>query len=198
MNITIKRYMHFGFHKYCLQSSPLKTVGAHTSSNGLKSSPVTKAKGIFLFALRSTNKKIEQRTKRPMATSLSATTPRLTFASPTLQTLYTRLSIPLSLSLPLSSSHFLSDPKTLSSVSRHPRGLLSHCRRHRRCFAARADSDNGAEPARHYDFDLFTIGAGSGGVRASRFAANFGSSVAVCELPFSTISSDTTGGFGGT
>ncbi|KAE8660683.1 Glutathione reductase [Hibiscus syriacus] len=49
-----------------------------------------------------------------------------------------------------------------------------------------------------YDFDLFTIGAGSGGVRASRFAANFGASVAVCELPFSTISSETTGGVGGT
>ncbi|PPR83769.1 hypothetical protein GOBAR_AA36948 [Gossypium barbadense] len=47
------------------------------------------------------------------------------------------------------------------------------------------------------DFDLFTIGAGSGGVRASRFAANFGASVAVCELPFSTISSETTGGVGG-
>ncbi|PPD97548.1 hypothetical protein GOBAR_DD05444 [Gossypium barbadense] len=40
--------------------------------------------------------------------------------------------------------------------------------------------------------------AGSGGVRASRFAANFGASVAVCELPFSTISSETTGGVGGT
>lgn len=25
-----------------------------------------------------------------------------------------------------------------------------------------------------YDFDLFTIGAGTGGVRASRFAANYG------------------------
>ncbi|KAI3773602.1 hypothetical protein L1987_48132 [Smallanthus sonchifolius] len=46
--------------------------------------------------------------------------------------------------------------------------------------------------------DLFTIGAGSGGVRASRFAANFGASLAVCELPFATISSETTGGVGGT
>ncbi len=25
-----------------------------------------------------------------------------------------------------------------------------------------------------FDFDLFTIGGGSGGVRASRFASNFG------------------------
>lgn len=35
-------------------------------------------------------------------------------------------------------------------------------------------------------------------MRASRFAANFGASVAVCELPFATISSETTGGVGGT
>ena len=33
----------------------------------------------------------------------------------------------------------------------------------------------------HYDFDLFTIGAGSGGVRASRIAAGFGARVAVAE-----------------
>ena len=32
-----------------------------------------------------------------------------------------------------------------------------------------------------YDFDLFTIGAGSGGVRASRFAANYGARVAIAE-----------------
>jgi glutathione reductase (NADPH) len=32
-----------------------------------------------------------------------------------------------------------------------------------------------------YDYDLFTIGAGSGGVRASRFAANFGARVAIAE-----------------
>jgi glutathione reductase (NADPH) len=32
-----------------------------------------------------------------------------------------------------------------------------------------------------YDFDLFVIGAGSGGVRAARFAANFGARVAVAE-----------------
>jgi glutathione reductase (NADPH) len=32
-----------------------------------------------------------------------------------------------------------------------------------------------------YDYDLFTIGAGSAGVRASRFAANFGARVAVAE-----------------
>ena len=32
-----------------------------------------------------------------------------------------------------------------------------------------------------YDYDLFTIGAGSGGVRASRMAANYGAKVAVAE-----------------
>ncbi len=32
-----------------------------------------------------------------------------------------------------------------------------------------------------YDFDLFVIGAGSGGVRAARFAADFGARVAVAE-----------------
>ncbi|MCL9982613.1 MAG: glutathione-disulfide reductase [Erythrobacter sp.] len=35
--------------------------------------------------------------------------------------------------------------------------------------------------ADHYDFDLFTIGAGSGGVRASRVAAAHGARVAVAE-----------------
>ncbi len=32
-----------------------------------------------------------------------------------------------------------------------------------------------------YDYDLFVIGAGSGGVRASRIAASFGAKVAICE-----------------
>jgi pyruvate/2-oxoglutarate dehydrogenase complex dihydrolipoamide dehydrogenase (E3) component len=35
-----------------------------------------------------------------------------------------------------------------------------------------------------YDFDLFTIGAGSGGIRASRRAAAFGARVAVAEQRF--------------
>ena len=34
---------------------------------------------------------------------------------------------------------------------------------------------------KQYDFDLFVIGAGSGGVRASRVAANLGARVAVAE-----------------
>ena len=32
-----------------------------------------------------------------------------------------------------------------------------------------------------YDYDLFTIGAGSGGVRASRVSASYGAKVAVAE-----------------
>ena len=33
----------------------------------------------------------------------------------------------------------------------------------------------------NFDFDLFVIGAGSGGVRASRVAASYGARVAVAE-----------------
>lgn len=50
-----------------------------------------------------------------------------------------------------------------------------------------------------YEYDLVTIGAGSGGVRASRMAASMhGARVAVCDLPYSPIASDETGGAGGT
>ncbi|KAF5937446.1 hypothetical protein HYC85_024952 [Camellia sinensis] len=127
-----------------------------------------------------------------MATSLSAPKLSTTFSSsPTLQTL--RRTLPISLSHPFLSPHSPSSPLFLSP--RRLRPSFSH--HHHRRFSARAESDNGAEP-RHYDFDLFTVGAGSGGVRASRFAANFGASVAVCELPFATISSETSGGVGGT
>lgn len=50
-----------------------------------------------------------------------------------------------------------------------------------------------------YDYDLFTIGGGSGGVRASRFASgNYGAKVALCEMPLDWIASDTAGGVGGT
>ncbi|PNW78971.1 hypothetical protein CHLRE_09g396252v5 [Chlamydomonas reinhardtii] len=55
-----------------------------------------------------------------------------------------------------------------------------------------------ASAGEQFDFDLFTIGAGSGGVRGSRFASSYGAKVAVCELPFDYISSDTKGGVGGT
>ncbi|KAF9612284.1 hypothetical protein IFM89_038854 [Coptis chinensis] len=49
-----------------------------------------------------------------------------------------------------------------------------------------------------YDYDLFVIGAGSGGVRASRTSAALGAKVAMCELPFHPISSEVIGGVGGT
>lgn len=116
-----------------------------------------------------------------MATSLS-----LSCSSPLLtrNTLFFTKTFPFSRSFTLPPSL---STKTLTSLSPP-----------RRTFAVRAESQNGADPTRHYDFDLFTIGAGSGGVRASRFAANFGANAAICELPFSTISSDTTGGVGGT
>ena len=49
------------------------------------------------------------------------------------------------------------------------------------------------------EYDLITLGAGSGGVRASRFSAQlYGAKVAVVELPFGFVSSNTTGGAGGT
>eukprot|EP01026_Neomeris_dumetosa_P074440 TRINITY_DN773_c1_g2_i2.p1 TRINITY_DN773_c1_g2~~TRINITY_DN773_c1_g2_i2.p1 ORF type:complete len:567 (-),score=75.99 TRINITY_DN773_c1_g2_i2:176-1795(-) len=50
-----------------------------------------------------------------------------------------------------------------------------------------------------YEYDLVTIGAGSGGTRASRWSAGqYGVKVAVVELPFGFVSSDTVGGAGGT
>lgn len=60
------------------------------------------------------------------------------------------------------------------------------------------EQSNSAAEDVQYDFDLFVIGAGSGGVRASRTAAGFGAKVAICELPFHPISSEVIGGVGGT
>ncbi|KAB5573148.1 hypothetical protein DKX38_000342 [Salix brachista] len=57
---------------------------------------------------------------------------------------------------------------------------------------------NQVEEEAHFDFDLFVIGAGSGGVRAARFSANYGAKVGICELPFHPISSEVIGGVGGT
>ncbi|XP_010693962.2 glutathione reductase, chloroplastic [Beta vulgaris subsp. vulgaris] len=59
-------------------------------------------------------------------------------------------------------------------------------------------NQSNVEDDTHYDFDLFVIGAGSGGVRAARFSANFGAKVGICELPFHPISSEVIGGVGGT
>ena len=51
----------------------------------------------------------------------------------------------------------------------------------------------------NYDYDLVTIGAGSGGTRASRISAqHYGAKVACVELPFGFLSSDDIGGAGGT
>ncbi|KAG1659727.1 hypothetical protein FOA52_012267 [Chlamydomonas sp. UWO 241] len=50
-----------------------------------------------------------------------------------------------------------------------------------------------------FQYDLICLGAGSGGVRASRFASQlYDAKVAVVELPFGFVSSDTVGGAGGT
>ena len=38
-----------------------------------------------------------------------------------------------------------------------------------------------------YDFDLYVIGAGSGGVRAARFAAGFGAKVAAVSYTHLTL-----------
>jgi glutathione reductase (NADPH) len=58
-----------------------------------------------------------------------------------------------------------------------------------------------AQPAAmvEYDFDLITLGAGSGGTRASRISAqHYGAKVACVELPFGFVATDTVGGAGGT
>ncbi|KAK3150565.1 hypothetical protein QOZ80_3AG0234850 [Eleusine coracana subsp. coracana] len=76
--------------------------------------------------------------------------------------------------------------------SRAPRPSCRH-------ISASAEASNGASAEGEYDFDLFTIGAGSGGVRASRFASTLhGARVAICEMPFATIASEEHGGLGGT
>lgn len=124
-----------------------------------------------------------------MATSLG--TPKLS-TTRTFQSLCKKFPI-----FPSSQSKTLRLPRFVS-----PEGQRQSFSHNRRFTTTRAESTNGSgsgsDSVGHYDFDLFTVGAGSGGVRASRFAANFGASVAVCELPFSTISSDSSGGVGGT
>jgi glutathione reductase (NADPH) len=42
------------------------------------------------------------------------------------------------------------------------------------------------------------LGGGSGGVRASRMASNAGARVGLCEMPYDPVSTETTGGLGGT
>ncbi|KAG6438264.1 hypothetical protein SASPL_103201 [Salvia splendens] len=117
------------------------------------------------------------------------------------------VSTPQSLNLCFKNGRLLTQKKRLFFVNNNSSKKLmlsvvhSFPCAHRSCrftTTVRAESTNGSEPSANYDFDLFTIGAGSGGVRASRFAANFGAKVAVCELPFATVSSDSAGGVGGT
>ncbi|EEC66940.1 hypothetical protein OsI_33569 [Oryza sativa Indica Group] len=130
--------------------------------------------------------------------------------------------------LPSSSSSAAAAVQTISRVLSFPRrggGGFLHLRRHplaaaaaatrgrgpllrlgpRRPFSASASAgDNGAAAGGDgggcdYDYDLFTIGAGSGGMRASRVAASlYGARAAVCEMPFATVASDSLGGVGGT
>ncbi|XP_010264382.1 PREDICTED: glutathione reductase, chloroplastic-like [Nelumbo nucifera] len=121
-----------------------------------------------------------------------ATAPKVTFCSSSLHHLCRKAPPSLAPRSLSTNSSTCFQFRTLTSVSDSRRFFIA-CRR----FTVRAESENGAEP-RHYDFDLFTIGAGSGGVRASRFSASYGASVAICELPFATISSDKAGGVGGT
>ncbi|EYU46505.1 hypothetical protein ABFS82_04G036200 [Erythranthe guttata] len=125
-----------------------------------------------------------------MAAATSLSTPRIG-SSPAFQTLR-------NYKFPVTLFSLSNCKKTLTSGKFFGSTSSSHLSRRDFTTAIRAESTNGAEPTRQYDYDLFTIGAGSGGVRASRFASNFGAKVAVCELPFATISSDSAGGVGGT
>ncbi|KAL3151737.1 hypothetical protein ABBQ38_012716 [Trebouxia sp. C0009 RCD-2024] len=99
-------------------------------------------------------------------------------------------------------SSFIAHCTCLRHTASVPVGVSSRRGLHSRPIVqAEASKSNGSSNGDHanYDFDLFTIGAGSGGVRASRFAAqNYGAKVAVCEMPFDLVASDQKGGAGGT
>ena len=45
------------------------------------------------------------------------------------------------------------------------------------------NTQSNAEDSTHYDFDLFVVGAGSGGVRAARFSAKYGAKVCFSKEP---------------
>lgn len=79
-------------------------------------------------------------------------------------------------------------------------------RQHRRHLAApsrgryRSAATASASSCGKYDYDLFTIGGGSGGVRGTRWAASqYGAKTALAELPFQIVSDKfNAGGLGGT
>jgi len=81
-----------------------------------------------------------------------------------------------------------------AAVNRRRRRSLLPWRGVRSAATAAASADG------PYDYDLFTIGGGSGGVRGSRWAASqFGAKVGLAELPFAIVSDKlTAGGLGGT
>ena len=54
------------------------------------------------------------------------------------------------------------------------RNLFLKERKYVSCLAVRVRASTGNGADGKYDYDLFTIGAGSGGVRGSRFASSYG------------------------
>jgi glutathione reductase (NADPH) len=97
----------------------------------------------------------------------------------------------------------LGSRRAAAAAARRPAALAAAARRAVAARAAAASPSAAAaaagEGSDEYDFDLFCIGAGSGGVRAARVAAGtYGARVGVCEMPFATIASDEAGGAGGT
>ena len=51
----------------------------------------------------------------------------------------------------------------------------------KKAFQLTQANQNKHIPTTQFDYDLFVIGAGSGGVRAARMAANHGANVAIVE-----------------
>ncbi|WIA30313.1 hypothetical protein OEZ86_000401 [Tetradesmus obliquus] len=84
---------------------------------------------------------------------------------------------------------------SICSAAAAPKPFRSTRPRRAHAAVVRAEGGNGSS---EYDYDIITIGAGSGGVRASRVATSYGAKVACVELPFDYISSDSKGGVGGT
>lgn len=94
------------------------------------------------------------------------------------------------------------DSNTLFPPHRPDRDSLAHCRGLGGRLISRINSGGSWVPqaaTMAEQYDLVTLGAGSGGTRASRWSAQqYGVKVAVVEMPFDLISSDEKGGAGGT